>query len=89
MAVAVGDAGAGGDNRHAAAAGGPRPAFGGVAGDLLVADIDNLDLLVQAGVEDRLHVAAAEGEDRVDAFMLDGAGDEVASVNQSHGGLLS
>ena len=86
---AVGDAGAGGDNRDAAAPGGARPALGGVAGDLLVADIDNLDLFVQAGVVDRLHVAAAEGEDRVDALQLDGAGYEVASVNQSHGGLLS
>ena len=39
-------------------------------------------------VVDRLHVPAAEGEDRVDAFLLDRADDQVAAVYQGHGGLL-
>ena len=60
---AVGDAGAGGDDADAAAAGGARPAFGGVAGDLLVADVDDADAFVDAGVVDGLDVAAAEGEE--------------------------
>ena len=86
---AVGDAGAGGDDGDAALASRARPAFGGVAGDLLVADVDDLDLFVEAGVVDRLHVAAAEREDGVDAFLLDSAGDEVAAVNEGHVGTPS
>jgi hypothetical protein len=56
--------------------------------NLLVTHVDHLDLFVQAGVEDRLYVPAAERVYRVDFFLLDGAGDEFAAVNQSHGGLL-
>ncbi len=36
-------------------------------------------------VVDRLHVPAAEREDRVDALLLDRAGDEVAAVYHGHG----
>ena len=38
-----------------------------------------------AGVVDRLHVPAAEREDRIDAFLLDRAHHEVAAVYHGHG----
>ncbi len=65
---AVGDAGAGGDEADAGAAVGSRPALGGVAGDLLVPDVDDADAVVVAAGVDVLDVAAAEGEDDVDAL---------------------
>ncbi len=80
----VGDAGAGGDHRHAALAGGPRPALGGVAGRLLVTDVDHLDVLVNAGVVDGLDVAAAEGEDDVHSLLLEAAGHQIAAVDKCH-----
>ena len=47
-------------------AGDARVAVGGVGRDLLVADVDDLDALVDAAVVDVDDVAAAEGEDDVD-----------------------
>src|SRR5207249_11219422 len=81
---AVGHAGAGRDDGDAAAPRRARPAFGRVSGDLLVAHVDHAHVLVEARVVDRLHVPAAERENRVDAFLLDRADDEVAAVYQGH-----
>jgi hypothetical protein len=85
---AVRDARASSHHSHAAAARRSRPALRRVAGDLLVAHIDDAHILIKARVIDRLHVPAAEGEDRIDAFLLDRADDEVAAVYQGHWGLL-
>ena len=66
----VGDAGAGGNDSNAALAGETRVGLGGVAGHLLVADVDDVDPFVQAAVVDVLDVAAGEGEDDVDPLAL-------------------
>src|SRR5919202_2376486 len=78
----VGRAGAGGDDRAARLAGDARVGVGGVGGDLLVADVDDLDALVDAAVVDVDDVAAAEGVDHVDPLGLQGLGDEVAAGDQ-------
>ena len=75
----VGGARAGGDDRAAGLAGHARVAVGGVRGDLLMADVDDLDALVDAAVVDVDDVAAAEREDRVDALGLQRLGDQVAA----------
>ena len=75
----VGGARAGGDDGAAGPAGDARVAVGGVGRDLLVADVDDLDALVDAAVVDVDDVAAAEGEDRVDALGLQGLRDQVAA----------
>ena len=64
--------GAGRGNHAAQPAGLARVAVGGVGRDLLVAHVDDADIVVDAtivGVDD---VAAAEREDRVDAFVPEG-----------------
>src|SRR4030042_45128 len=63
-----------------------RRALGGVAGGLLVAHVDHADGVVQAAVIDVHHVAAAEGEDAVDALLLEGAGHQLSAVDLGHGG---
>jgi hypothetical protein len=60
-----------------------------VACDLLVPDVDDLDVLVDAAVVDGLDVAAAEGEDGVYALLLEAAGHQISAVNLGHGGLPS
>ena len=75
----VGRAGAGGDDRAAGLAGDPGVAVGGVRGDLLVADVDDVDALVDAAVVDVDDVAAAEGEDHVDPLGLERLGDQVTT----------
>ena len=71
--------GPGGDDRAAGLAGDARVAVGGVGGDLLVADVDDLDALVDAAVVDVDDVAAAEGVDHVDALGLQRLGDQVTA----------
>ena len=85
--VGVGDAGhavsharASGQQRDARLAGDARPALGGVDGHLLVARIHHPDTLAHAAVIDRGDVAAAEGEDDLDAFALEDFGDQHAAV---------
>src|SRR3954468_10227875 len=78
----VGGAGAGGDDGAARLAGDARVRVGGMRGDLLVADVDDLDALVDAAVVDVDDVAAAEGVDHVDPLCLQGLGDQVAAGDQ-------
>ena len=54
-------------------------AVGGMGRRLLVADIDDPDALVEAAVIDIDDVAAAQGEDGVDALALEGLGDELSA----------
>ena len=78
---AVGDAGAGGDDR-AADLGGVQPAVrvGRVDGRLLVAHVDDLDALVERAVVDGHDVPAREREDAVDAGHLERARRELSTV---------
>jgi hypothetical protein len=80
----VGDAGTGGDRAHAGPAGDARVAVGGVTGGLLVANVDDLDLLVEASVVDGLDVAAAEREKVRRSVALERLRDEPASVHVCH-----
>src|SRR6478736_3718982 len=50
-----------------------------VGGDLLMADVDDLDAFVDAAVVNVDDVAAAELEDGVDPFRFQGLGDEPAA----------
>jgi uncharacterized protein (DUF39 family) len=59
-----------------------------LASSLLVAHVHHADALVEAAVIDVHDVAAAEGEDAVDALLLQGAGDQVSAVDLRHAGLL-
>src|SRR5262249_57021000 len=60
-------------------AGEARPAVGGVDRSLLVARVEDVDALAEAAVVDGGDVAAAQGEHAGDAFILEGAGDDVAA----------
>ena len=80
----IGDAGAGGDGRHAYVSGGARVSVGGVRRRLLVARVDDADVLVDAAVVDALDVPAAEGEEHLRALLLHHAGDHVAAVYPAH-----
>ena len=81
----VGGARAGGDDGAAGLAGDARVAVGGVRGDLLVADVDDVDALVDAAVVDVDDVAAAEREDHVDALGLERLGDEMPAGDEFRG----
>ena len=83
----VGRARAGGDDGAAGPAGHARVAVRGVGRHLLVADVDDLDALVDAAVVDVDDVAAAEREDRVDPLGLQGLGDQVAARDRLGVGL--
>ena len=75
----VGATRAGGGDDDAELAGLAGVAVGGVGGGLLVADVDDADAFVDAAVVDVDDVAAAQGEDRVDALGLEGLGDQMAA----------
>jgi hypothetical protein len=55
---------------------------GGVGGRLLVAEVDDGDVVVQAAVVNGRDVAAAEGVDGADALGRQRAGDEFAAVGE-------
>ena len=67
----VGAAGTGGGDDAAELAGLARIAIGRVRGHLLVPHVDDADAFIDAAVVDVDDVAAAEREDRVDAFVLE------------------
>ena len=71
--------GSGGRDDTAELAGLTRIAVGGVRGDLLVPHVDDADALIDAAVIDVDDVAAAEREDRIDAFVLQRLGDQVTA----------
>ena len=75
----VGAAGTGGGDHAAELAGLARVAVGGVRRDLLVAHVDDADALIDAAIVDVDDVAAAQGEDRVDALVLQRLGDQMAA----------
>jgi len=77
----VGAAGPGGRDDAAEPAGLTRVAVGGVRGNLLVTHVDDADALIDTPVVDVDDVAATEREDRVDAFVLQGLGDQVPAGN--------
>ncbi len=94
-ALGVGDggdgvrhAGARGDSAHARSPGDARVAVGGVAGRLLVPDVDDADAVVEAPVVDGLDVAAAEGEEVRCAVAQERLGDESTAVDLSHAALI-
>ena len=81
-----------GDAGHGVRAAGPRRGHdaaelaglaritvGRVGRDLFVAHVDDADAFVDAAVVDIDDVAAAQGEDRVDAFALQRLGDQMAA----------
>ena len=75
----VGEAGPRRRHHAAEAPGLARVAVRGMGRDLLVADVDDADPLVDAPVVDVDDVPAAEGEDGVHPFAPEGARDEVAA----------
>src|SRR5882724_11100919 len=48
----------------------------GVSSDLLVAHVDDADAFIDAAIVDVDDVSAAQGEDRIDAFVLQRLGDQ-------------
>jgi hypothetical protein len=68
-------------SRHHATelAGLSRVAVGGVSGHLFMAHVDDADAFIHATIVDIDDVAAAQSENRVDAFILQCLGDQVAS----------
>ena len=81
----VGRPRAGGHDGAARFSGHPRVAVGGVRRHLLVPDVDDLDALIGAAVVDVDDVAAAEGEDDVDALVLQGLRHEVTTGDRRRG----
>ena len=56
-------------------------------GDLLMAHVDDLDAFVDASVIDIDDVPAGNGEDVLDAFLLEHLGDDLAGGNHLRGGV--
>ena len=80
----VSDTWPGGDESHAYIARQSRVGVGGMGGGLLMPEVDDGDVVVQAAVVDRRDVAAAEGVDGADALGRQRAGDEFAAVSVGH-----
>src|SRR5581483_3805551 len=79
-----------GDDRTSGLAADAPVAIGRVRRDLLVADVDYPDALVEAAVVDVDNVAAAEREDRIDALVAQRLGNEVAAGDPgARGGRLA
>ena len=74
------------DDGHARPSRHPRPAVGEVGGARLVARVDDGEALVEAGVEDRVHVVAAETEDALDAVPAHRAHEQVSAADLAHVG---
>ena len=75
-----------GGHHGAAQPGDARVGVGGVRGHLLVAYVDDLDTLVDTSVIDIDNVAAGNGEDVLDAFLLQHLGDDLAARNHLRSG---
>ncbi len=75
----IGAARAGGGHDDTELAGLAGIAVGGVGRDLLMPDIDDADAFIDAAVVDVDDMAAAQGEDRVDALGLQRLGDQMAA----------
>ena len=58
-----------------------RISVGRVGGGLLVAHVDDANVVIDAAVVDVDDVAAAKREDRVDTLVLEGCSDEMAAGN--------
>ncbi len=84
----IGAAGPGGGDHAAELAGLARIAVGGVGGDLLVADVDDADPLVEAAIVDVDDVSAAQREDRVHALVLQRLGDQMSARDDLSGAVL-
>ena len=69
------------DHRASGLAGDSPVAVGGMGRDLLVAHVDDLDAFVQAAVVDVDDMAAAQGEDGLDALVFERLGNQVAAGN--------
>src|SRR5205814_1776464 len=78
----AGDAGPGRHDRDAAPPLHAAPGLGGVAGRLLVSDVDDANALEPAALVDRHHVPTAEREDRVDALGRDRLRREPAALER-------
>ena len=55
---------------------------------LLVAGVDEAEILIGHHVQHRQHVVAGQGKDVIDALQLESAGNKVASGNSGHCFLL-
>jgi hypothetical protein len=80
----VGDARPGGDDSNARCPGCPCPGVGGVAGSLLVAHVDEADVVVESGLEDGVQMPAVQGEDFPDALLLQHAHEHFTAVDFCH-----
>src|SRR6266516_5153317 len=65
------------------------PAFGGMDCCLLVARVYDTNALTYTTIIDGSDMAAAQGEDDLDSFSLQGFGDQPAAVDHAHGAPLS
>jgi len=80
----IGYARAGRDNGYPGPAGGSGPAGGGMGCHLLVAHIDYLDSLIQAGIIYGVQVAAAEGENVLHSLSLEGLDKKISATYCRH-----
>ena len=71
----VGEAASGGDHAHADFAGGASVGVGGVGGGLLVAHVDELDVVIAQLAEDRKQMAAVDRETILDTILAHHARD--------------
>ena len=79
-AHAVGDAGPGGERRHAGLAGDLGPALGGEGGGRLVAHVDEVDALLAAAVVDREQMPARQREELGHPVRLQALGHQPTPV---------
>lgn len=81
----IGHTRAGRNGSHAQSSRQPCVGLGGERSCLLVTDIDHLYAFLDTSVEDADDVAASEGEQDVDALCLERSGDDLTTMDLSHG----
>ncbi len=80
----VGHARSRGDHRHAGTSGRARPSVGHMRRRLLVAGVDDAEVMSEAGIEDRVQMAAVQGKDLAHAFALQGPDHHLTAVYLCH-----
>jgi len=79
----IGAAGPGGGDHATELAGLSRVTVRGVSCDLFVAHVDDADPFIDAAIVNVDDVPAAQGEDRIDAFVLERLGDQMPAGNDA------
>ena len=80
----IGDAGSGSGDNDAGLTGSLGIRNSGISAGALMADVNDTDAFLPAGVENGHDMPAGEGKNSVNAFLFHGFGKQLACVNLTH-----